>query len=660
MRRPMRPGAGRLLATAALVAAGLALVAGPAAASPGPDERSGRAELPAGAGLRADVNDFAIADFHADYRLGRDASGHATLSVVETFTALYPEFDQNKGLYRDIPEYYGDVRLFTSVESVVDENGDPVPYFTEYYGDFFSVGLGDDSYVHGPTTYVISYTQRDVVGTFADTGIQEFYWDVNGTDWAQPFGPTSARVEIAPELVPALGGSAACYAGTLGTKSPCESGIVRTDGAPGEPAVFEVAQSSLAPGESLTFAIGFAPDTFEPGEEVVPPSQSGSGGGDYVDPRTGWEGVAPAAILMTIVGIGIGFVSNLLKRERGPVPTPASDIIIAQYTRPENLTLLEDALVAGRKDRAFAAQVVDLSVRGAVRLLEHPEGRNVFEVELVDPSRLDEGLETEFAQALFGDKLEVGDTRVITDHDTELSKKFYPVLTKAEKHLESQGLRGTARTWWGSGLLVGVAVLAAFISLVLLVIEFAIDEPTASWFALGATIYGWGAAWGNRREVMTLSAAGRRVNDHLLGLRDYLTIAEKDRLRVLQSVEGAERIDVADAREMVKLYEKLLPFAVLWGVEDSWAEVLAVAAQQASVPLTWVSGTGSDPLWQLHSTLASIQRSTPAPPPPPVSRGFSGGGSSWSSSGGGSSFSSGSFGGGFSGGGGGGGGGRGR
>ena len=46
-----------------------------------------------------------------------------------------------------------------------------------------------DSYVHGATTYVISYTQRDTIRHFSDTNDDEFYWDVNGTGW----GSRSAR-----------------------------------------------------------------------------------------------------------------------------------------------------------------------------------------------------------------------------------------------------------------------------------------------------------------------------------------------------------------------------------------------------------------------------------------------------------------------------------
>ena len=178
--------------------------------------------------------------------------------------------------------------------------------------------------------------------------------------------------------------------------------------------------------------------------------------------------------------------------------------------------------------------------------------------------------------------------------------------------------------------------------------------------------------YSSRSTIAPLSARGKEQNDYLLGMRDYMQLAEADRIRYLQSPEGAERVNVDDRVAMVKLYERLLPFAIIFGIEDKWAEELTVKAVAASVPVTWMSGSNEFSAWRLNSTIQSIRRSTPQPPRPVVAKqvssssgsgwgGWGSGGSSggWSGSSG-SSFGGGSSGGGFSGGGGGGGGGRGR
>ena len=143
------------------------------------------------------------------YYLDRDDAGHSTLRTVETFVALFPDFDQNKGLVRNIPSTYGGTDAFDPrrvdtqlhIVSVTDENGDPVYWETYDAGSgIYGMYIDDDTYKHGRHTYVIEYTQQDVTRHFDDTGADEFYWDVNGTDWPQPFGTVSATVHLGDGL----------------------------------------------------------------------------------------------------------------------------------------------------------------------------------------------------------------------------------------------------------------------------------------------------------------------------------------------------------------------------------------------------------------------------------------------------------------------------
>jgi hypothetical protein len=152
---------------------------------------------------------------------------------------------------------------------------------------------------------------------------------------------------------------------------------------------------------------------------------------------------------------------------------------------------------------------------------------------------------------------------------------------------------------------------------------------------------------------------GAEERGYLLGLRDYLQLAEADRLRVLQSPHGAERVASADQRAIIALNEKLLPYAVLWGIEKRWAQQWEVDYVTAAASPSWVSSDSARV--DRGRMLASFSVDSTSSVRPIVSSSSSSGGgrSSWSS-GGSASFSSGSSGGGFSGGGGGGGGGGGR
>ena len=76
----------------------------------------------------ADTSEFTFDSFHADYSLSRDTDGTSRLAVVETIVARFPDFDQNRGIVRAIPNDYDGVPLNTVVESVTDATGAPVPF----------------------------------------------------------------------------------------------------------------------------------------------------------------------------------------------------------------------------------------------------------------------------------------------------------------------------------------------------------------------------------------------------------------------------------------------------------------------------------------------------------------------------------------------------
>jgi len=625
---------------------------------------------PAGAvtASQQDLDDFEFESWDSDWLLTRDAEGHAQLQVRETIVAIFPDFDQNKGFYRDIPEYRHGVQLHTQVDSVVDEFGQPVPYTTEYYYDFYSVGLGDDTFVRGRQTYVISYRQVDVVEAFADTGADEFYWDVNGTGWAQPFGQVSMTLTVDPSLVPALTGAMDC-AVLIGE---CDEPLTMTT-APDGAAVFTAGSTDLVPNESLTVAIAFEPGTFVPGEVVVAPPTD-DGGGDYepvYEPPTFWQSAAP--FIVGPAGVLIAFIAGATHGADRSRRMGASDIIIPQYTPPDGLNVMVAAYIAGRPERAFAAQIVDLAVRGNLRLLDHPvDETEPFAVELLHTNGLD-NLEEKLVEAMFGSSPEAGRRIPLGSSNITLGTKLTTVYRAVDKKLKGDGLQDTPRptALWSVlfFLSVAVVIVGGFLSFSRLAGDGAFEATAIS---TAVAFFAARATYDRRSTVAPLSARGREKNDHLLGMRDYMQLAEADRIQMLQSPEGAERVDVDDQAQLVKLYERLLPYAVIFGIEREWSEELTVKAVAANVPVTWWAGSSEFSSWRLNSTIQQLRRATPEPPRPVVAKakssssgsgwgGWSSGGSSsgWSGSSG-SSFSGGSSGGSFSGGGGGGGGGRGR
>lgn len=229
----------RLLAVAGV---SLALVAAPLAFA------TATAPSPA----HADTSNFTFDSFDAEYTLSRDADGTSRLEVVETIVARFPDFDQNRGIIRAIPSDYDGVPLAPEVTGVTDASGASVPFEAMETGGFLELALGDDSFVRGVQTYVISYTLENVVRSFENTGSDELFWDINGTGWGQPFGRVSVEIALADDVAAALTGNAACYVGPQGSTEQC----------PIDAAANPIAASAtaLGPGETLSVAIGGSSD----------------------------------------------------------------------------------------------------------------------------------------------------------------------------------------------------------------------------------------------------------------------------------------------------------------------------------------------------------------------------------------------------------------
>src|SRR5699024_8916201 len=85
---------------------------------------------------------------------------------------------------------------------------------------FRNILIGDDAFVHGTQTYVITYQVNDVVHTTEE--VDEFYWDVVPVDRKQDIDQAHAEVSLDASLVSAVTGSTACYLGDPNDTSHCD------------------------------------------------------------------------------------------------------------------------------------------------------------------------------------------------------------------------------------------------------------------------------------------------------------------------------------------------------------------------------------------------------------------------------------------------------
>lgn len=133
-----------------------------------------------------------------------------------------------------------------------------------------------------------------------------------------------------------------------------------------------------------------------------------------------------------------------------------------------------------------------------------------------------------------------------------------------------------------------------------------------------------------------MSEKGLEYSKYLDGLKLYIKMAEKERLEFLQSVQGAD----TSHQGIVKLYEKLLPYAVIFRLEKSWLNELSHYYEYSDVntPM-WYVGIGAFSARDFSAAMlaasSSIATSTTHSTTNNSSSGFSGGGGGGFSGGGG-------------------------
>ena len=647
-----------------LIAVAIGVPAAPAAASVTALDGSARETL------ASSVDDFTYDSFDAEYWLIRAAGGESRLFTTEKLVARFPEFDQNKGIVRWLPRSDSGIDLQTSVVSVTGADGAPVGWWTESDEDNIYVLTGGDDYVRGVQTYVISYTMRDVVLRYDDTESDEFFWDVVSTDHVQPFDSVGAQVHIAGEPAEGLiDGRAFCYRGPAGSEEQCDIATVPAStwpdvvtawaaslGVPDAAASAETVAAeigSLAEGESATLAIGFTQDTFVAPSPPPPP------------PYPWWQWILPAIALLAGVG-GLLFVLILkVVLRRNPDRSP----VIVQYTPPKDESLTLSAGVLDVPERALAAHVVDLAVRDRIEIRASGgrEEPGDFDLVLLDAEGLDHD-DRRVIDTLFGRKAEAGATVDLGSFSRKPPSRAVTYVRRIDEFTIQRGYRGLTPGWIaairGIAQLVGLGLAFALIFFGDAAFDVMNDiAPFGNILYIGAIVSGFFAGFILPMFSLpssTLTLAGGMHLTYLEGIREYLTLAEEERLRAAQAPQTADLVSSGTrgfedqpnqpGAEVVNLYERLLPYAVLFGLERDWVEVVRSAAPVAAASVARLSLFDAVSSRSLSDASSSIGRLAATP----VSRGSSG--SSGSSSSSGWSSSGGSSGGGSSGGGGGGGG----
>ena len=558
------------------------------------------------------TNNFSISLYEINYELTRDSSNRSSLQTVETITAEFPSFNQNHGIERALPSSYDGHLTHISIDSITNATGQNIEYSTRDENGFKTLRIGNaDTYVHGTQTYILKYTQHDVTKSFGDTGRDEWYWDTNGTGWKVPINELRVTATIDQSLVPSREGDPACYIGAFGANDMCVLAQGANEG------VYSGVFSNLSAGENVTIAVGFKKGTFAGYRASLFEILAGI-----------WVVVAVVTAVVSVIIFILLTVAFYRRRNRSKDLGP----IAAEYIPPRNVSVLVSSKVVDTAVSVFSAQLIDFAVRHYIEIIEtKPKGAWTaaqYDIKVItDPSTLlaeeREILDDMFEHtAVVGDQISLESLKTnyaymtrTRDNDAKLQK-----LIEGEYAIREKSPVASKYFYkWAIALCIaGVIMLSPFVL----------------FFAGVIALYGL--------LLRPLTDKGLALRRYILGLDKYIKAAEVERLAFLQGPDTAQKVGVAvdpnNPAQLVKLYERVLPYAILFGREKEWTKRLGDFYTTTQTQPGWYSGTTPFNAAVFGASISSFSQSA-------------------SYSGGSSSSSGGSSGGGSSGGGGGGGGG---
>ncbi|MEO6361141.1 MAG: DUF2207 domain-containing protein [Sphingomicrobium sp.] len=590
----------------------------------------------------------------------------ATLDVTETIDVVSEGVNIRRGIFRDFPTRYrakNGLRMrvgFTLLGVMRDGQSEEARTEPLRNGIRIRIGNAERLLDHGEHRFVIRYRTTRQIGRFDD--FDELYWNATGTGWMFPIDVAEARIRLPRDV--RLGRRSA-YTGAQGSTAS-DAAIVAE--APG--AITWRTTRPLSAYEGLTIAIAWP-------KGVVAEADGSM--------RARWwlaDNGPPIIGALGLLAICIFYFIAWKKAGRDPRP----GTIVPLFSPPDELSPAAMRYVTKMSldNRAFAAALVDMGVKGHIRMVEEDGGwlsRGKTRIELVQGKvPLPAAEQDALAKLIQSGELimmEQENHAYFAAAKLALSKAFQARFDGKLFNRHWGWAVAGGLLWLGAIWLTAAAVLAASDGADLLPIGVALGA-VATTAALAVLIQHAGAvgkclfvilmflfgalALGTGLPVLVQSLEigwllptlipaaaiplvisgffwmaaptreGRAVLDRIAGFRQYLSIAEGERLDRMTPIE--------DTPELFELY---LPYAIALGVENRWADrfsgVLAAAATQGQQGFAWYSGQSSP--WNdtggfvatVGSSLASTVSS--ASTAPGSSSGSGGGGSSGGGGGGG-------------------------
>ena len=557
--------------------------------------------------------------FDAKYNFSADQKGNTNLEITENISTYFINDGINHGIERAIPRFFNGKAIFDG-RAEIEMDGKKVSYST-YESDgniVFRIGESG-SFVSGRHEYQLKYKFKNILLT--DGSVQKLIVNTNGTQWKRPFNEVIATVNLDSSVLKEFNGTVKCFAGVQGSTEKCNTFERKA-----EEGIFKFSQKDVQVYENLTFEIDF-------NNKFAQPEVSG------IDINTIIFGILALilAVITLFFAIRVILKYNSVKREN-----KVSKAVVPQYLPPKIKEL--DILDAGnlvKSNKKLTAAMLFFAVNGNIQIAEKTSKgflgvkKKSYKIQLLNRDNLNQDMRS-LLNSFFRSKTEIDLSKQMSS--TQASDISSEVLNSAFDNTsyyvqEKPAVFSNSQFFAGGVIVLSVVLLFANGILVNFI------STISPWFTIA--IYSFIAAVALSILIFTisnikiLSRKGFEAKNYLEGLKLYISVAESERLKFSQSLQNSERFQTEFGGSRVKLYEKLLPWAALFGLEKSWAKVLELQFQDEDYLPDWYVGSTAFNAMVFSNSLNSFNSAMNSYSAPSSSSSGGGGGFSGGGAGGG-------------------------
>ncbi len=480
-----------------------------------------------------------VRDFYSEINILPDSSFVVRENIVYDF-----DDSMRRGIYRYIPLSLNGKNIHINIISVKDDNGQNYKYTTEYKDSVLNIKIGDPNIlISGVKTYKIFYQVTG--GILYNKDFDQLYWNVTGNDWKVPIMSVRAVVNLPANVLPQLKG---CYFGKAGEKNICkisDSNLFLTE-------------RTLSPKEGMTIDVGFK-------KGVVAQYESHKENVFVGYLKIFWIFLIPILV----------FILMFLRWFKVGRDQKGKGVIVYEHDIPMGLSPIESSLVLYQKiiPESISAEIINLAINGYLKIRPIDKGgignnfKKDYELTLLkEYGYIEKDHDVLLLKLIFGDKGYVGGVANISCFKGLLDSGFVNVEKSAKQELLDKkfysNFSGINQDRWfylliflflsfvvypflGSGKFFGFNE-----NLDIKIISWALSLLVSICFVL---VFNY--------LMPAKTRKGAVAKERLLGLRLYIDKAEKSRIAFHSDPESNSNI-----------FDKLLPYAILFKMETKWVK----------------------------------------------------------------------------------------